>query len=247
MRDDNEPTRYDGGNRLVDGLPPADRDEVVRGLTVMTAEEGSDGIVRGERITAAYFPIDAIFSVLVELEGGHCYEVDSVGRDSAVGIELLLGAELASRSAMCQIGGRFARMPLERFRDHLVEMPSFAAAVHRTLLMQWFRSQQTIACNFAHAPVERCARWAMMTHDAIGREEFSFRAEYLAMMLGLQTHAVIEPMAALQALGAIRYADDVLTIVSERRLRQSVCECYGAPFEYGRRLAARRDGRPAAS
>ena len=35
------------------------------------------------------------------------------------------------------------------------------------------------------------------------------------MMLGLQSHAVAEPMAALQAIGAVRYAGDVLRIVSD--------------------------------
>ena len=107
-------------------------------------------------------------------------------------------------------------------------------------MLQWYRAQQTIACNFAHSPVERCARWTLLTQDAVGRAEFPFRAEYLAMMLGLQSHAVAEPMAALQSIGALRYADDVVRIVSERRLREAACECYAAPVELGRRLALAR-------
>ena len=35
------PAGDDGGNRPIDGLPPADRDEVVARLTVMTADEAS--------------------------------------------------------------------------------------------------------------------------------------------------------------------------------------------------------------
>ena len=62
------------------------------------------------------------------------------------------------------------------------------------------------------------------------------------MMLGMQTHAVVEPMATLEALGAIRYADDQLHVVSERRLRGAACECYAAPVEYARNVAVRRDG-----
>ena len=241
MIDRPDHTPYDGGNRLIDGLPAPDRDAVIPELTVMTADEASDGLARGERIAAAYFPIDAVFSVLVELSGGECYEVDSVGCSGFIGAELLLGLDAAPRSVICQIGGRFARMPADTFERCVAAAPAFAVAAHRALLLQWYRAQQTIACNFAHSPAERCARWTLLTRDAVGRLEFRFRAEYLAMMLGERTHSVAEPMAALQAIGAIRYDDDTVTIVSERRLRESACECYKAPVDFAKHLAA-RDG-----
>jgi CRP-like cAMP-binding protein len=238
--DETSPARYDGGNRLLDGIPPADRDEVIRHLTMMSAEEASGGISRGQRITAAYFPVDSVFSVLVELGGGDCYEADSIGREGLVGGELLFGADVASRSVICQAGGRFAQMPVEAFEQCVAQTPSFAAAVHRALLVQWYRAQQTIACNFAHTALERCARWTLLTHDAIGRPDFPLRAEYLAMMLGVQTHLVTEPMAALQAIGAIHYTGDAVTVTSKRRLLEAACECYTAPVEYLRRLEKRR-------
>jgi hypothetical protein len=237
----NEP--YNGGNRLIDALPAADRDAVSQHLTMMVADETSSGVSRGERITAAYFPVDAVFSVLVEVDGGQCYEVDSIGAGGFVGGELVLGVEVASRSVICQIGGHFAQMPLAVFEHSYAQLPSFAAAIQRALILQWYRAQQTIACNFAHSLVQRCARWAALTHDAVGRAEFTFRAEYLSMMLGEQPHLVAEPMAALQAIGAIRYADDVLTILSDRRLREAACECYAAPVEYGKHLTARQTRR----
>ena len=235
--------RYDGGNRLIDDLPAADRDAVMPHLRLMTADEASSGISRGEQIAAVYFPIDAVFSVLVELTGGHCYEVDSVGHGGIIGGEIMLGVRVAPRSVICQIGGRCALMPVDAFERCLADAPAFSAAVHRALLVQWYRAQQTVACNFAHSPVERCARWASMTLDAVGRPEFPFRAEYLSMMLGIQTHLVAEPMATLAAIGAIRYEADQLHVVSERRLRDAACECYAAPAEYGRGLAGRRDGK----
>jgi CRP-like cAMP-binding protein len=240
--DETKQPPYDGGNRLIDGLPPADRDRIVAHLTTMVGEEAGAGISRGEQISAVYFPIDAVFSILVELRGGDCYEADSVGREGIIGAETLLGAGIASRSVICQVGGRFAQMPVDAFERCIADAPSFAAAVHRALLMQWYRAQQTIACNFAHTPSERCARWTLLTHDAVGRAEFPLREEYLAMMLGVQTNVVTEPMVALQAIGAIRFAGGVVTIVSERRLREAACECYTAPVEFAQRLETRSAG-----
>lgn len=231
---------YDGGNRLIDGLPPADRGEVVEHLTTTIAEEASGGISGGERITAAYFPVDSVFSVLVELSGGDCYEADSVGRDGMIGGELLLGAASASRSVICQIGGGVAQMPAEIFERCIAQLPAFAAAVQEAMLMQWYRAQQNIACNFAHTLVERCARWTLLTHDAVERPEFTFRAEYLSMMVGVHTNVVAEPMAVLEALGAIRYTGSRVSISSQAGLRDAACECYTAPVEFRKRLERRR-------
>ena len=238
--DDSANGQYFGGNRLVDGLPLVHRNEVVSHLSMMIAEEASGGITRGERITAAYFPVDSVFSVLVELGGGDCYEADTIGREGLVGGELILGADVASRSVICQVGGRFAQMPLDAFQRCLADMPSFRDAVQRALLMQWYRAQQSIACNVAHTMLERCARWALLTYDAIGRPEFPLRAEYLAMMLGVRTDAVAEPMRVLEAIGAIRYADGCVTVLADHRLREAACECYAAPADYSRRLGTAR-------
>lgn len=240
----NDPTieRYEGGNSLLDGLAAEDQAAVMEHLTIMIAEEASGGLARGERITAVYFPIDAVFSVLVELSGGDCYEVDSVGRGGFIGGELVLGVDIATRSVICQIGGRFAQMPLQAFRDLLADRPAFAIAVHRAMLLQWYRAQQTIACNFAHSLVQRCARWTAMTLDATGRPDFPFRAEYVAMMLGVQTNVVAEPMAALEAIGAIRYAEDYVHVRSEHRLREAACECYNAPVAFAHSFGLRDEG-----
>ena len=240
MIDENTGAAYDGGNHLIDELRAADRREVIGHLTTIVAEEASGGISRGERIAAVYFPVDSVFSVLVELTGGDCYEADSVGREGLIGGELLLGAATASRSVICQVGGRVAQMPVDAFEGCVERIPAFSAAVHSALLMQWYRAQQTIACNFAHTLVERCARWTLLTHDAIGRPEFPFRAEYLAMMLGVQTNVVKEPMAVLEALGAIRYTGSSVTVSSSARLRESACDCYSAPVEFRKRVEMRK-------
>jgi CRP-like cAMP-binding protein len=238
--DDDTRGGYDGGNHLIDELRAADRREVIAHLTTIVAEEASGGISRGERIAAVYFPIDSVFSVLVELNGGDCYEADSVGREGLVGGELLLGVATASRSIICQIGGRVAQMPVDAFERCVEQIPAFSAAARSALLMQWYRAQQTIACNFAHTLVERCARWTLLTYDAIGRPEFTFRAEYLAMMLGVQTNVVMDPMAVLEALAAIRYTGSSVTISSLPRLRESACECYTAPIQFRKRLQSRK-------
>ena len=240
---------YEGGNRLLDGLSRTGRLGIVSNLAVLTAEEPSHGLARGEAVASVSFPIDAVFSVLVELHDGESYEVDTVGRSSLIGGEMLLGAPIAARSVICQLGGRFARMPVAAFSDAAERSTEFRTAVLRSLHLQWFRSQQTVACNFRHDFTERCARWILMTQDEVGRDAFHLRREYLSMMLGCAPAEIELPMQALETVGAIRYADEDVAVLSSGQLHEAACECFAATARYRRTIAgpSERSGASAAS
>jgi CRP-like cAMP-binding protein len=49
---------------------------------------------------------------------------------------------------------------------------------------------QTTACNALHQVPQRCARWLLMTHDRMHRQNFSLSHEFLAVMLGVQRPTV---------------------------------------------------------
>jgi CRP-like cAMP-binding protein len=217
---------YDGGNAILDRLPPAERAELLPDLTVATDEETRILWMRDDPIDRVHFPIDCVYSVVVELEQGHTYEVDVVGRGGVIGGELAIGGEVAPRTVMCQVGGRVARLSRDRFRTALAASQVFLAAVRESLRRQWFVSQQTVACNFAHTPEQRAARWILMTHDQIGRDRFPLRAEFLSIMLGMSATAVREPLAVLEHLGCIRFAEEQVAVVARRELHGFACECY---------------------
>jgi CRP-like cAMP-binding protein len=217
---------YTGGNAILDVLPASDRDELLPHLTVVTDEEGSVRRLRDRPIDAVFFPIDAVYSVVVELSQGHTYEVDVVGRGGVVGAEIAIGAAIASRTVLCQVGGRAARLTHARFGPALITSGALLAAVHHSLRRQWFVSQQTVACNFAHTLEQRTARWILMTHDQIGRDHFPLRAEFLSIMLGQSAPAVRAPLAVLEDLGCIHFADDQVTVLERNALHGYACECY---------------------
>jgi hypothetical protein len=199
------------------------------GLSVIFEEESTVLHARDEPIGGVHFPIDAVYSVVVELERGQMYEVDVVGRAGAAGIELAIGARLAMHTVLCQAAGRVAHIPGTEFLHALDRSPAFLAAVRESLRRQWFESEQTVACNFAHSVEQRAARWILMMQDQTGRERFPMRAEFLSMMLGIPDVQVHAPLAALAELGCIRYADDELTVTSRDALLEHVCICYKGP------------------
>jgi CRP-like cAMP-binding protein len=221
---------YVGGNAILDRLTSAERADLLPQLSMVFGEEASVVHTHGQAIGDVHFPIDAVYSVIVELERGQMYEVNVVGRAGAVGIELALGARAAARTALCQAAGRVARIPSAEFMRALDRSPALLAAVRESLRLQWFASEQTVACNFAHTIEQRAARWILMMQDQTGRERFPMRTEFLSMMLGVPAANVRAPLAALEQLGCIHYTEDELAIISRDGLREYVCICYeGSP------------------
>jgi CRP-like cAMP-binding protein len=217
---------YNGGNAILDRLSPADREALLPQLSVFEDDEANVLQTHDQPLDMVYFPIDGIYSVVVELAQGNMYEVDVIGRAGAVGAEIALGAKVASRTVLCQAGGRVARVPGDQFKSALDRSRIFLAAIREALRRQWFDSQQTVACNFAHPPEQRAARWILMTHDQVGHDRFSLRSEFLSIMLGTSEAAISEPVRVLEQLDCIRYEDDYITIVSRDALRDNACECY---------------------
>jgi CRP-like cAMP-binding protein len=217
---------YAGGNAVLDHLPADERAELLPHLRVSTEEETRVLRSRDQPIEAVHFPIDCVYSIVVELAHGHTYEVDVVGRGGVIGAEVAIGARMAARTVLCQVGGRVARLPLEPFERAFAAGRALSAAVRTAMRRQWYVSQQTVACNFAHTPDQRAARWILMTHDQIGRDHFPLRAEYLSIMLGMSAPAVRGPLDILERLGCIRYADDHVRVLSRTVLHGYACECY---------------------
>src|SRR5580698_5192987 len=89
---------YPGGNAILDRLTATEREQLLPGLSVIFEEEATVRHARDQAIGGVHFPIDAVYSVVVELEHGEMYEVDVVGRAGAAGIELAIGAQAAMRT-----------------------------------------------------------------------------------------------------------------------------------------------------
>ena len=225
---------YDGGNVILDRLAADERQALLPGLTVSPDEEGNVLYARDQPIETVHFPIDAVYSVVAELDHGQMYEVDVIGRASAVGAELALGAHVAARTVLCQAAGHVAQLPSTQFMSALDRSRTFLIGVRESLRRQWFASQQTVACNFAHTLEQRTARWILLTQDQVNRERFSMRIEFLSIMLGIGEREVHEPLNFLAGLGCIRYEDEQLTVLSLPTLEDVACECYErqhtAPF-----------------
>jgi hypothetical protein len=74
---------------------------------------------------------------------------------------------------------------------------------------------------------QRLARWLLLAHDRVGRDEFLLTQEFVAMMLAITRPAVTVVAGTLQRAGLIRIVADASRFWIAKSESAS-CECYRA-------------------
>lgn len=185
------------------------------------------GIYRAdETIREVYFPIDCVLSVVTRMKDGGAIEVGTVGREGTSGIPLLMDGTTTSNDSYCQVPGQAIKMPVDHFHHLRTTNKQFSALLNRYLQAYVNFLGQLTGCNRLHSVYERCARWLLLTHDRVGRDDILLTHEYLAMMLGSRRSGVTIALAALQRAGYIRYAHGCISIQDRAGLEETSCECY---------------------
>jgi CRP-like cAMP-binding protein len=219
---------YVSGNRLLDGLPLSDRVDLEADLEILTLAAHKFTHSVGNPVGHVDFPIDAVLSVVATLENGDTVEVGTVGSEGFVESDVALNSALSQRTSFCQVRGTVGRMLIGRFEDRMTSSASFARHMRRNVRATLFSAQQFAACNVKHSILQRCARWLSMTADRVGNDEFTLTHEFLAIMLGVRRASVSEAADTLQTMGAISYRRGVVSIMDQRLLNTTACECYEA-------------------
>ena len=224
------------GNRILDALPD---DELRPLLGLLEATELSLReyvYERGEPIEFVHFPVDCIVSLVAEMDDGRAVEVATVGREGMAGLPVFLQAAYTSaHDAFCQIAGTSLRISSEAFTGLANNGGALQALLQRYTQALFSQVAQSSACNRLHAIEQRCARWLLLTHDRVGKNQFPLTQEFIAQMLGVQRSSVNAVASTLQKDGVIRYSRGVITILDRAALEGISCECYGViAEEFGR-------------
>ena len=70
------------------------------------------------------------------------------------------------------------------------------------------------------------ARWLLMTHDRVGKDEFVLTQEFLAEMIGVRRQSVSVFAGTLQTAGLITYRRGNMRIINREALESASCACY---------------------
>jgi CRP-like cAMP-binding protein len=226
-------------NKILAAVPAGEFNRLVQKLEAIQLKLHEVLYLPKERIKHVYFLTGGIISLLTILEDGTTIEAAVVGSEGMVGLSVIMGVERANNEALVQAEGLAFRMRAEDlragFNRESVLRDSLMSYIHVLLTML----SQNAACNRMHTVEERLARWLLLTHDRVGKNEFVFTQEFMSHMLGVRRAGVSVAANTLRRAGLIDYQRGEIAVLNRAGLEDASCECY-------RTIEALSDGFPKA-
>jgi CRP-like cAMP-binding protein len=227
-------------NHLLAALPDLDWQRWLPHLELIELPLGKVLYEAGDTLSHAYFPTDAIISLLYVMQSGESAEIAVVGFEGVVGISLFMGGDSTSSRAVVQNAGYGYRISSKIIKE---EFNSAAPVLH--LLLRYTQAliaqmTQTAACNKHHSLHQQLCRWLLLSLDRLSGPELVMTQRLIANMLGVPLAGMTEGALFLQNAGMIRYSNGHITVLDRPGLEKLTCECYGVvKKEYDRLLPAR--------
>jgi CRP-like cAMP-binding protein len=179
-----------------------------------------------QRIKNVYFPLTGMISLVTELKDGTSLESMTVGCEGFAGLPLLHGVPTTMTMSMCQIEGTFVRLPADSFTELLPRTPQLSLILHRYAQFAHEVVAQTAACNSMHLIEQRCARWLLISSDAVGKTELGLTHDFLSQMLAVRRPGVTVAIGALEKSKLIVHRYGKISILDKKGLEAVACECY---------------------
>ena len=223
-------------NRILARLPAEELEAMRATLTRVPLQLKQVVADVSQPIEHVYFCDDAIISVLSVMADGSAIESATVGNEGMVGVSLLLGVDRMALQAFVQVPGYAWRMDADAFAEAIARGGELPRLLGRYVIALITQMGQASGCNRKHTIEERCARWLLMTHDRVGRDEFVLTHHILSQMLGVRRATVTVAAGRFQRAGLIRYARGHVTIVDRAGLERAACECYHVVRAYYDRM-----------
>jgi CRP-like cAMP-binding protein len=223
-------------NAILNELEPSEAEDILRCGKLVDLKTRAVIYQAEEVIREAFFPVDAVLSVVTQMKNGSSIEVGTIGREGMSAIPLLLGAMTSANESYCKVPGRAVVISAEHFRTVSSGNHRFRRLLDRFLQAYVNMLCQLAACNGMHGIYERTARWLLMTRDRVDSDEIQLTHEFLSMMLGTRRSGVTIAAATLQQAGFIRYTHGHVVIVDRSGLELAACECYQVAHEQFARL-----------
>ena len=142
-------------NSLFAALPKASRERLFAKTQQVSLSVNDILHQTGEAITAVYFPLTCVISMMTEMRNGATIEIATVGNEGMIGIPAYLGVDLSIARGITQVSGEALRMRVEDFNRAVRSDDDFDTILGRythALLMQLARSRYLLLAVLALVP-----------------------------------------------------------------------------------------------
>jgi len=219
-------------NRLLASMSPDDFSLVQPHLEAVTLGVREHLFRAEQKITHVTFPEYGIASIVADTEEGR-FEVGMVGSEGLVGTAVVLGVDRTPHTCMVQAAGEAFRIgadELQAAMDHSATLRALLLRFVHTFIVQ---VSQTAYANAGYSIEDRLARWLLMTHDRLEKDDMPVTHEFLSVMLGTRRPGVTLAVQMLEGTGVIRATRGHVTVRDREKLEQIAGQAYGfAEKEY---------------
>jgi len=223
-------------NHLLAALPPDVWGRILPAMTHVTLERGQVLSTSGQALSHAYFPTNAVVSLMHFTSSGSSTEIAAAGNDGMVGVWLVMGGGSSSSCAVVRATGDAFRLPAETLTKEFLRTGAMMRLLLRYSQALMTQTSHLTLCNRHHSVMQQLARALLQQLDRVQGCDVVMTHELIAEQLGVRREGVTEAAGTLQRLGVIRYARGRITVLDRSALERLTCECYAAVRLECRRL-----------
>lgn len=173
----------------------------------------------------AYFPNDALISLLSVIENGKSAEIGVVGSEGLVGIEGMIGGRNPYIQAKVQCPGTAFRVPNRLLRHEFNRLAEMRELILRYLQSMMSQVGQAAICYRHHSIEQQLCRKLLMSSDRLDTDDIALTQSTIADLLGVRREGVTAAAGELRKLGIIDYRRGHIRILDRARLEERSCEC----------------------
>lgn len=217
------------GNRILAGLPPAERRRLGADAEVVDWTAGEVLCDFGAPLRSVYFPRRGLVSLFARVEERRSIGVGFVRSDGVFGLVGTGGRARSRLRAVAQSAGGGERIEMGAFRRLLGTCPGLANASLAYAGAATEQVAQNVVCTAFHSARQRIARWLLDVSAGSGGDALLVTQATIADSLGLQRPSVSRVTSVLQREGLLSYVRGRVTVRDRRALRVVACGCTAGP------------------
>jgi CRP-like cAMP-binding protein len=215
-------------NRLLRAISSDDFARLIPHLEPVALRLREVLVVPNQPIQNVYFIEEGLASV-VAISADDRIEVAHVGREGLTGDPVLLGVDQTPNETFIQVAGSALRIGVDDLRAALDTSPALKALLLRWVYVSMIQTAQSALANGRYTIQERLARWLLMCHDRMDRDDLPLTHEFLSLMLGVRRSGVTEALHVLEGVQIVTTSRGRVHLLDRKRLEEIAGGCYGLP------------------
>lgn len=213
-------------NLLINLLPHKIQDLVLSKAKLVDLSLSNIVCIVDEPTEYVYFPIDGFISITQSVDKYPAIEIGMIGREGALGIEVMLGSKVNPFGAIVQGSGSAWKMAAKDLISESRKNADLKKIIHSYISVRIGQLGLSAACEHFHEIGPRLAKWLLMSQDRAQSSTFLMTHEFIALMLGVRRVGVTTTASDFRRRGLIEYHRGEMKVLNRVALQAEACSCY---------------------